>query len=281
MTKRSDQVGSPEEERFFDLEPGAPVPDDYVDPELEMIVTPPSMLQPILLVLIILFAGYLLSEFWSEARYALSSDEPVVIGDVVRLQPGDDGHYQLPDNRYATLSGITQRRAAVAGRGYAKLAGAPIIAEVSREAIADAPTDITFGELVERGGDRYVVSEPGRLVAFSTLPRRYRSILRYLATGFEERYCGVDLAPDLDRAIRVSRQEAIASLQQTRDEPLTEAQITAELGPECKEAWLYQEGAEPQSFRRYVVYVAVFSAAILASLLGLVFWVRRFRRSTQ
>lgn len=256
--------------------------EEFLDPELVALAPPPNPLTPIVLLMLGAFAAFLMSQYAHDAAYVLAKDSVIELGDVMTWT-GDnsysrDGQYLLPENRLARLEGVTQRRAVIGDRGYAKLTGVPIFAEVSVDALDEASQrGRTVGEYLDMGGDRHVVSEPGRLVRFSKLPMRYQAIARYLSRSFEIPLCGVDLDAELLRAFAMERERRIMHLADQIDRDPTPEEISAHIGPPCYDAWLYQEGVRPADHRPYAIGFAVVSLLFLGCIAALVHWVRRFR----
>lgn len=256
--------------------------EDSLDPELVALAQPPNPLTPIVLLMLGGFAAFLMAQYAHDAAYVISKNEVVELGDVMTWT-GDnsyvrDGEYLLPENRLTRLEGVTQRRAVIGNHGYAKLTGVPIFAEVSLEALDEASQQgRSMREYLDMGGDRHVVSEPGRLVRFSKLPMRYQAIARYLSRSFEMPLCGVDLDPELLRAFSMERERRIMSLGDQIDREPTPAEIAAHIGPSCYDAWLYQEGVRPADHRPYAIGFAVVSLLFLGCIAALIHWVRRFR----
>lgn len=276
MTRETDKP-SRVEEAFFNGESFS----DEVDPELVALAEAPSPWTPLLLLLIAFAAGFLASQYASDARYAVSSSRFVELGDVQFWTTSDQrvyhGELVIPSNRFARLEGVAQRRAVIGGTGYVKLTGVPVFAEVPRDALDDPSRDQTFGDFLAYGGDRHSVGLPGRLIAFEDLPRRYSGITRYLAKGFELSLCGVQNDPALTSALRAERERSILALTERLGRLPSEAEELAAVGPECQKAWLYQEGATPAKHRKYLMVFLFLLGVSLVSLGLAARWVYVFR----
>ena len=127
------------------------------------------------------------------------------------------------------------------------------------------------------GGDRHSVSEPGRLVALSSLPRRYDGVARYLSRAFEMSLCGVSGDADLMRALRSERERSIVALEERIGHAPSRAEVLSEVGPECETAWIFQEGVSPKDHRKYLFIFLFLSAVGVVSLALAGRWVWVFR----
>lgn len=255
---------------------------EEVDPELVALAHGPNPMIPLILVLLSVFAAFLMHQYWYDAAYYFARPNATQLGDVVTWRSDNPrfeaGRLVLPENRYAALEGVTQRRALVASQGYAKLVGVPVFAEVDARLLHErAESARTMGQLLEFGGDRHVVEQPGRLISFSKLPIRYRGIAKYLSRAFEVEICGVEGDPDLIRALRAERERGILQLGERLGRAATELEILQQVGPSCEEAWLFQEGVKPADHRSYLIGFSVVTLVLLASLGFLVVWIRRYR----
>lgn len=255
---------------------------DAIDEELVALAHGPNPLIPLILLLLAAFAAFLIKQYWNDALYALESEDPTEIGDVfdwpTQFPRDDEGQQQLPANQYVKLRGVTQRRAVIGHNGYAKLAGVPVFAEVDPSVLNErSDTARTYGQMLEFGGDRYVVEKPGRLVPMDVLPVRYQHIARYLSHVFEMNICGVDLEPDLDRALRAERERQLLDLSERLGHAPSKAEVMQTLGPPCESAWLFQEGLAPKQHRGFLVAWVV-AWGVLATAIGfLIVWIQRYR----
>lgn len=278
MTQEHQNLGTSEAEAAFF---GARS-EDAIDEELVALAHGPNPLIPLILILLGLFAAFLIKQYWHDALYTLEPSEAQDVGDVLewreRYESDDEGHLQLPRNQYVKLRGVTQRRAVVGQNGYAKLAGVPVFAEVDPSVLNERSESArTYGQMLEFGGDRYVVEEPGRLVPMADLPVRYQHIARYLSHVFEMNICGVELDADLDRALRAERERQVLALGETLGHTPSRAEVLEHLGPTCEPAWLFQEGLEPRAHRGFLTAWVV-AWLVLVGCVGFSFvWVRRYR----
>lgn len=276
MTKDRDTlVSSDAEAEFFGDE-------DALDEELVALAHGPNPMIPLILVLLGAFAGFLIVQYWHDALYTLRSSEPEVLGDVLDWRNEQtldaEGHFVLPRNRYVQLRGVTQRRAVIGELGYAKLAGVPVFAELDPSLLNERSTSArTYGQMLEFGGERYVVTKPGRLVPFDDLPVRYQHIARYLSHAFEMQICGVDLEPELERALRAERERQVLALGESLGHTPSRKEIVTTLGPTCETAWLFQEGLEPQDHRGFTIAWVAAWLVLFGSIGFLGVWVQRYR----
>ena len=255
---------------------------EEIDPELVALAHGPNALMPFILILLSVFAAFLMHQYRYDASYYFAKSTPTPLGDVITWH-GDNPRFErgqlvLPENRYVALEGVTQRRALIAQQGYAKLVGVPVFAEVDAALLHEtAETARTVGQLLEFGGDRHIVAKPGRLISFSKLPIRYSGVASYLSRTFEVEICGVDTDPELIRALRAERERRILQLHESLGRPATEEEIVRRVGPECQEAWLFQEGVAPSDHRGFLIGFSVLSVVLLLSLGFLGVWIKRYR----
>jgi len=278
MTKDRDTLGqSAAEAAFFGTKDDA-----SIDEELVALAHGPNPLIPLILILLAAFAGFLIKQYWNDALYALESQDATRIGDVLdwktSFDADDEGNLNLPQNQYVQLRGVTQRRAVIGQRGYAKLAGVPVFAEVDPAVLNErSETARTYGQMLEFGGDRYVVEKPGRLVTMDALPVRYQHIASYLSHVFEMSICGVDLEPELDRALRAERERKILDLSQRLGHAPSKAEVLEHVGPACEQAWLFQEGLKPKDHRGFLTAWLIAWVVIAGSFAFLALWIQRYR----
>lgn len=266
------------EARFFEA-----YSDDGLDPELVAIAHGPNPLLPAILLLLVVFAGFMLTQNADDAAYFFVDSQPTELGDVMSWTEGanrriEEGQLVLPLHRYARLEGVTQRRAVIGDRGFAKLAGVAVIAEMDASLLDETDASrMTVGDYLAFGGEHHVVTEPGRLVKFSELPFRYQRVAGYLSRAFEIEFCGIDADPELIRALRAERERKILMLGEPLGRPATDGEILHALGPACHEVWLFQEGVAPSDHRGAVIVCAGLLLVLLGSIVSLVVWVRRYR----
>lgn len=275
--KRNSSERSEAEAQFFGRFEG-----EEVDPELVALAHGPNALMPFILLLLSVFAGFLMHQYRYEAAYYFAKPTPTELGDVMTWRSDDPrferGQLVLPENRYVALEGVTQRRALIAQQGFAKLVGVPVFAEVEAALLHEtSETARTVGQLLELGGDRHLVEVPGRLISFDRLPIRYNGIASYLSRVFEVEICGVQADPDLIRALRAERERGILQLNESLGRAASEDEIVRTLGPECQDAWLFQEGVAPSDHRGYLIGFSVLALVLLLSLVFLGVWIKRYR----
>lgn len=255
---------------------------EVIDDELVALAHGPNPMVPLILALLGAFAIFLITQYWHDALYTLQSSEPEVLRDVLdwRREQGtdDEGQLSFPRNRFVKLRGVTQRRAVIGQLGYAKLAGVPVFAEVNPSVLNERSTSArTYGQMLEFGGDRYVVNKPGRLVPFDDLPVRYQSIARYLSHAFEMQICGVELEPELERALRAERERRVLDLGESLGHTPSKKEILSALGPTCEPAWLFQESLEPKDHRGFTIAWVAAWLVLLGSIGFLGVWIQRYR----
>lgn len=278
MTQDHDKLGQSDAEAAFF---GTRDPDG-IDEELVALAHGPNPLIPLILVLLGLFAAFLIKQYWHDALYTLQSADAEDVGDVLEWQDrydvDEEGHLELPRNRYVKLRGVTQRRAVVGQRGYAKLAGVPVFAEVDPSVLNERSESArTYGQMLEFGGDRYVVQHAGRLVPMDDLPVRYQHIARYVSHVFEMNICGVELDADLDRALRAERERKVLALGEELGHTPSRQELLEHLGPTCEPAWLFQEGLAPSDHRGFLTAWSVAWFVLFGCVGFSIVWIRRYR----
>lgn len=239
----------------FFLDGSAPVPDGWVDPDLADGDPDTGLRSPAASLVLVALAGLALFFAWQSFdifRYAMSERAPIELGLAEELRE-TSAHYSghrlvLSSNRHAQIEGVTERRTAAGERVFRKLIGAHIYIE-TRD-IDDRPVVLRDQpRRRERGteslADYYGGS--GRLVAFSDLPRRYESIVRYYSTNFRVEFCGYPPAIELQQWQNNQRSRIELSLLDSLGRDPTPAELDAALGDSlrCHEGYLLFDGVTP------------------------------------
>jgi hypothetical protein len=269
------------EEAFFergDSWDGRPVPDDYVDPEFADIESAPGLLQPILILLVLGFASFLAWQYRGELVYALSSDEPIALGDTSDDIGGDafDGQ-PLPSNRYVSLQGIGVQRAVSGSREYQRLLGTHIYVQLEEPTGGDE--QITFGEASQARGARKVIGGEGRLVPAAMLPRQLKAVFDYYSRQYGVRFCSLETPPEIVRYRESEKEAAILAFRDEHGRDPTQEELRERIGPECVDGHLFQLNRSPDDFRIYFGLYGAFAIVVIVSIMLLVRWVRRIRQS--
>ncbi len=261
------------EELFFgsnNLDPGAPIPDDYVDPALSELGKSGSLGQIVLLLLVSVFALLMLRQYIDEFLYVFSESEPIAIGMADELAQSDlyvDGQLALPSNRYVTVEGAEEHASTSDDTRFFKLIGAPVYVE---ESVAESGTRLVAGPHgVPRGEESLqpYYDGGGRLIAFSELPSRYTSLIEFYSENYGVFFCGYELSPDLERYLHNREGRVhLALLDELGREP-TEAELEEELGgaTSCQEAYLVIADATPTNQRFFVVIFGILALIVVAS----------------
>jgi hypothetical protein len=270
------------------LEPGAPVPDDFVDPELASLDDGSALSQGLLLVMVAAFAIFLGAQYTQELRYYFSppqpldlnegADEPIWIGPEYLDAAGD---LELPSNRYVRVAGIPERRSVSGDREFVSLVGSQLYVERAR------PDD---GPRILRGQPRTIDRDlesarllfegEGRVVAFTDLPKRYRRFVEFYSDAYRLHFCGFEPSEALAAYQFRARREAEVDLRESLGREPTEEEVRDRIGPAagCQQAYLVIEGEVPRAFWIYPVLYAGFAIILLGALY---FFVRRLLAQRQ
>jgi len=272
-----------EREFFASLDGGAPVPDDYVDPDLERLGGDPGHAQVIMLGMLAAFAIFLATQYLGELRYYFSPTEPIDLGEIDEISLRDDlfeeGMLTLPSNRYVSLVGITERRSHARKRIFYKLVGAHIYVQsdevderpriLRHESLTVSPTEESY---------RAIHETPGRLIAFEDLPGRYQGVVRHYGDNYRTHFCGYEPSAEVRAYMLATRGRVEMTLLDELGRPPTPEELDDRLGPtnRCQHGYLVISGMAPRDYA-YVLYIY---AALGLVLIGcLVFMVRWFRAS--
>lgn len=279
-----DQPGGDDarEEAFFarsDAWDGAPIPDDYVDPEFADLNAAPGLLQAILILLVMGFTLLLAWQYRGELTYAVSSGDAMEVGDVSdfsseSLQRTAD----LPDNRYVSLEGVGVERAVSGAHEYRRLQGSYIYVQLNQS--VDEEAALNFGEASELRGARQVIGGRGRLIAARLVPAQLRAVFDYYSQHYGVRFCDIKTPAQIVRYRESEREAAIFQFRDDQGRDPTEAELRQEIGPDCHQAFLLQLDRAPADFRIYIALYAGFAIVLIVSMLLLARWVRRIRETS-
>lgn len=278
-TNDKDQL-SPADVAWFDA--GAPVPDDFIDPELSAGDDGGAGLgQGIILLLVAAFALLLAVQYTLELRYFFTPRTPIALNEGadedIFIGPeweDESGNLAIPSNRYAEVSAIPQRRSLSGDREFFALVGTELYVE---RRIEDDRPRVLQGtpRPVERGQEsaRAAYEGAGRVVSFRDLPRRYSRFIRYYSDSYRVHFCGFEPSEELrSYQFRMRRQAEDELLERLGRAP-TEAEIRERTGAAgyCQEGYLLIDGEAPSDFWFY----PLFYLAFLAIIAGAVFFVAR------
>jgi hypothetical protein len=269
-------------------EPGSPVADDYVDPELLEIARAPSGLQLVLAMVIMAFAGYLAWTFWYDAAYYFADETLVEVGSAEALAPtladNPAALYAYGSNVYAHVSGAPRRESASGSSQFSQLVGAPIYVEqpLSEEESNPLLRDVRprIGPFDSRTREvHYYVDGNGRFLAFPDLSRRQRGLLVYYRDTYDMWFCGEELTERQRQFRLLSRNELRGVLVEELGRPPTDQEVDDRVSEdfECEHAYLFQLGLAPKDHRWYAIGVGALFLMDLLGLLYMVRWVRRWR----
>ena len=252
-----EQELAPAEKLFFgssNLEPGEPVPDNYVDPALLTLGKGNSFGQLLLLLLVCLFSALMLSQYIDDVKYTLSDSTAIALGMTDALQNSeffDEGHLLVESNRYVTVEGAESQVSFANETRFFKLLGAQVYVEerVEREgtrlvnALTDAPRGEESFQAYYEGG--------GRLIAFRDLSSRYKSLIEFYSTNYGIYFCGYDISPELERYLHNREGRVRLHLSDELGRTPTEAEFQEAMGgaTSCQEAYLVLSDVTPKNQR--------------------------------
>jgi hypothetical protein len=259
------------EDQFF----GNAINPDGIDPELARLAGGPSWVTPGLLVLVLVFTGYLAWSSFADLKYALSPSEPLELGRVEEWGTLTEMP-QLLSHRYASLEGITHRRSVSGDRVFFKLIGDHVYVE--RYEIDDRPR-LLRGTPRTPSVDtevRQTHTEPGRLVAFEDLDARYEPFVQYYSNGYGVEFCGFTPNDNVRIQLNSERQRAELQLAEELGHRPSAAEFAEANGDEfeCQHGWLLMSGQSPRSMRWLIGLYVVFTGIIAGCLWFLYRWYR-------
>ena len=265
------------EKRFFggegDLEPGAPLPDDYVDPELLSLDAETSFSQMLLVLLVAGLAAVLAWQYKADLAYVFSPNEPMELGHAEELQFDGavmvGGNLELPNNRYVAVDGLAEWPVTAGNLSFYKLLGAHIYVQLNTRAEEVEPEPETRPALQwSEDSFRPIHDEPGRLVPFRDLPQRYESMIDFYSNNYAVHYCGFEPSQEYRRFLNNQRGRVELILLDELGRQPSEEEIEERLGPlgTCQEAYLLVAGVSPSSYRYFIAVYAVLALILLGSL---------------
>jgi hypothetical protein len=264
---------------WFGSQPdGIPLSPDFVDPELARLNARPSVLQLLLVLVVMGFAGFLAATLYADVAYFFSDDAPLDLGAVeemaAELAANPSLLESLQSNQYVRVSGIPQRRSVAGDRQWAQLVGAPIFVESVREDPGADPIlrDVRFRIAPnEEPLRRYYLATEGRLMRFEDLGRRYDGLIEFYRDGYNLWFCGQPLTRRQEDYRQLTVNELRVELGR---EPTTEE---VDQSFHCENAFLVQADRKPADHAWHLAVVAFIALIQLAGLWYVVRWVVRMR----
>jgi hypothetical protein len=257
-------------------------PDD-VDPELEQLGHQRNGLQPVVLLLVMLFTLYLARSTWDDLQYSSTPNQPILLGEASDLDESEhvqDGRLVLPSNRHVSVSGAPSERSVAGQRAFVRLVGSQIYLE--RVEIDTRPRVLQGMPMAPNHNTevRDYFNGSGRLIAFQDLPDTYGPFIDYYSLNYGREFCGFEPAPQVRVILAADRARAEQRLADHLGRVPTEAERRTVLGNrfECQNAYLLVENHAPLNFT-YLKFVYAAFALILIGCSYFVFaWLRRGRR---
>lgn len=272
----------PTAQQWFDG--GAPVPEDYVDPELvELGEAEDRIGFTGVLLLVVAFALFVGAQYTSELAYFFTPGDAIDLNegsdDELMLGPGFvvDGQLAVPSNRFVSVVGVLERRSASEEHTFHKLVGNHVYVE--QEIIDDRPRILQGTPLPEEpGADSYrgTYEGTGRIIAFEDLPRRYARFVEFYSDSYQVAFCGYEPSPELAQYFRRLRVDAEFRLTESLERTPTDEELADELGgaTDCQQGYLLIAHRDPRS---YGIFVLIY--LVIVSITGGAGWLlaRRWR----
>ena len=249
---------------------GQPVPDDWVDPELEKLKPRnPIFAQPLVLIVVTLLAGWLATQYVSELQYFLSPSEPLDLGraEEIRLDERwmQDGRLTLPSNRYVEIEGLIEGRSGAREKVFYKLIGAHIFVEA--ENVDDRPRILrNVPQMPDRSTQSLqdMHSGGGRLMAMDALPSRYHTVVTYYSNFSRTWFCGFEPSAELQAYHNNLRGRVELEFMDENGRRPTDEELAEAIGhrTDCQNAYLLLADTTPRTYWYY--------PALYLALLGIV-----------
>jgi hypothetical protein len=257
-------------------------PDD-VDPELEQLGNQRNGLQPVVLLLVMLFTVYLARTTWDDLQYSSTPNQPILLGEASDLDQSEfmeGGRLVLPSNRHVSVSGAPSERSVAGQRAFVRLVGSQIYME--RVEIDTRPRVLQGMPIAPNHNTeiREYFNGTGRLIAFQDLPDTYGPFIDYYSLNYGREFCGFEPAPQVQVILASDRARAEQRLTDHLGRVPTEEERRTALGNrfECQNAYLLVENQAPLNFTYLKVVYAAFVLILIGCSYFMFAWLRRGRR---
>ena len=259
-----------------------------------------SVLRPILMIGVLVMAGYILSDWQEEIAYFFSDSEPIEVGSVTafpeKRAERKDWTPKLEHNRFVRVEGIPSKRSMNRRYSYFKLVGGQVYVETPR---LDAHKGEMERMLEEQGpslgsqADRNLFVGEGRALSLALAPGRYAMLREYYGRAYGLEFCvGLTQGQRLERAKaqreRIKRSwtqrweeaDAQTRLKEALSPAPTQAQLDAlmEENPVCVDAWVIQDKKPPGAHWWYIALGGLFLGFMVVDFVFLLRWFARFFR---
>ena len=272
----------PEDSWFED---GAPVDEDFVDPELLKLARRPSILELLLFLVIMVFGIFVAITLRFDLTYYFADSEPIEVGQVedlaVHLAEDPDYLLSIGSNVYVHLEGIPSRRSETKNDQYAQLVGAPIFVQQTHE-LADVDPLIREAQPAYGPHDdrhtRYYINTNGRFRHFDDLGSRQSGLIEFYTRGYGIWFCGEELTPEQLQFQRNLREETISTLQEElgRDPEQSEIDEVMDQAFHCQYGFLFEADKAPADYT-WALITFIFLGVVELGCLFFVFrWIRRY-----
>jgi hypothetical protein len=253
-----------------------------------------SPVRPFLMVLVLVLGGYIIHDWREELEYFMQGDEPVVIGSVTDFPSKAEAGQPvtIPHNRYVEIEGIPSKRSISPKAKFFKLIGGEVYVEAPRDDahLSELEREAQGKPLADT--DRTYFKTRGRAIDMARAPGRYAGLRQYYRTRYQTVFC-VDLLPgqreELDRRQREqlklqwSELWTKSSEAERKELGLSAAQLPPDRleemmrdSPVCVDATLIQAEVSPKAHWWYAALTGLFGLFMLADLVFLIGWLKRF-----
>ncbi|MBH24114.1 MAG: hypothetical protein CMH57_06615 [Myxococcales bacterium] len=256
--------------------------DDGIDPELEALPTQINWFRPVLMIVVIFFAGWVVTKFQTELEYFFSSTEPIPLGAATDFadDPDQKKLTEIPHNRYVSIDGIPTRGSLSCDPAvrYFKLIGEHIyVEEPVEEELSAIACRARSKEANPKVNTAPIFSGAGRAVHFEQLGNRYNGFLTFYERSYEDRFCATMTPAKKEARLKFLRQLLREQIKAEKGNYPPDAEVERLLAGErlCVRAVLIQAGEAPHSFWPYLAVCIVLGLIILWNVYLLVTWTRR------
>lgn len=262
--------------------------EDGIDPELEALPAQINWFRPVLMIVVILFAGWVITKFQTELEYFFSPTEPLELGAATDFadDPAQTKLSAIPHNRYVSISGIPTRGSLSCDPAvrYFKLVGEHIyVEEPAAEELSAIACRAKSKEANPKVNTAPMFSGAGRAVDFEQLGNRYNGFLTFYERSYEDRFCAIMTPAKQEARLKFLRQLLREQHKTEQGNYPTDGELKRLLAKErlCVRAVLIQAGEDPHSYWPYLAVCAVLVLIMVWNVFLLVQWTRRTIRLTR
>lgn len=267
------------------FEEGAPVEEDFVDPELLKLARRPAVLELLLFLVIMVFGLFVGLTLRFDLAYFFADSEAIEIGQVedYAVHLAEDPEYLLSfgSNVYVHLEGIPSRRSETKNQQYAQLVGAPIFVQQVHE-LADVDPLIRDAQPAYGPHDdrhtRFYINSNGRFRHFDDLGSRQSGLIDFYTRGYGIWFCGEELTHEQLQFSRTLQEETVSALQEElgRDPEQSEIDEAMDQAFHCEHGFLFEADKAPADYLWALFTFIVLGIVELGCAFFVFRWIRRF-----